>query len=55
MPGKWPAREEPCFQQGPPMYLEEGLVVLFEVNLEGFQGELEAPFKKPLCIEDPRI
>lgn len=40
---------------GTPVHLEEGLAVLFEVNLKGFQDELEAPSKKPLCIEDPYI
>lgn len=40
---------------GTPVHLEEGLAVLFEVNLKGFQDELEAPSDKPLCIEDPHI
>lgn len=39
---------------GTPVHLEEGLAVRFEVNLKGFQGELEAPLKRPLCSEDPR-
>ena len=38
---------------GTPVHLEEGLAVLFEVNLKGFQGELEPPLKKPLRREDP--
>lgn len=38
---------------GTPVHLEEGLAVRFEVNLKGFQGELEAPLKRPLCSEDP--
>lgn len=42
-----------CFQPGTPVHLEEGLAVLFEVILKGFQGELEAALKKPLCGEDP--
>lgn len=40
---------------GTPVHLEEGLAVLFELSLKGFQEELEALSEKPFCIGDPYI
>lgn len=40
---------------GTPVHLEEGLAVLFEVNLQGRQGEWKAALQKPLCVGDARV